>query len=184
MSAGLPAPHPKQVREKAFALFKAGKPVSDIAFELRLSPATIRSWRSRDCWNKRLEQDPSLTSEQAIVIARKQKHDELANLPDDLPSQQECYQQNMARAALVFSEVLKDMNGGEIIARADKLLKADQMGRKALKLETERPSTVIQIGILASKQQKRTAAPTVDCGTSAAERCRTPTAVTLLSQPL
>src|SRR4051812_40504571 len=99
MQPGLP-PHPRELREKCFRMFADGKCYTDIAFETRIPPGTIRAWSAREAWKQRLtiERDqPQLDTETAIALAR---HAAEPDVPDGLPAQQTGYSENMAHAAV------------------------------------------------------------------------------------
>lgn len=148
MQPGLP-PHPRELREKCFRMFADGKCYTDIAFETRIPTSTLRAWAARDAWKQRLTIDHDQPPETAITLARQAA--EPADIPIDLHAQQERYQSNMAHAAVVFSEAVKDLPAHDLIQRADKIYKSDQTARKALRLENNPPACIVQIGLLSSK---------------------------------
>jgi hypothetical protein len=148
---GIPA-HPRQLRERAFALYQEGKPYTDIAYELRVSSGTIRVWASREKWKEQVKiarANPEIDRETVVALAKREEP--LLDIPEELTEQQALYQANMSKAALVMSEGVAGMNAEEIVSRADKISKADIVARKALKMEPERPVPLIQIGILTNK---------------------------------
>jgi transposase-like protein len=154
---GLPASRPKDQREAAFKLYAEGKTVQDIAFELAIPQATVRTWKNRDGWAARLK-DPTLTPEAAVLATRMAQDIEI---PETLPERQEQYQEQLGEAAMRFAHHVSTLEGPELVQQADRLKKIDEVSRKALKLESERPNTVIQLGILCSKQRNRQAAEIV-----------------------
>lgn len=134
--------------------------MTDIARELKLPVGTIYSWSKRDAWSGRLEAqrltgiDAETSKTVAKVVKVYQSRVEPSNL--DLAEKQQHYQAKLGDAAVRLADHVATLNGSELVSQADKLLKADQIARKALKLESEKPSTVIQIGVLAqSRDTKR-----------------------------
>jgi len=156
---GIPA-HPKATRQRAFALYKEGKPFTDIAYELRISAGTVRVWARRERWKQQVKigrANPQMDTETITALA---KRGEPLDLPEELTEQQALYQGNMSKAAVVLSGRVAEMDGDEIVQKADKIAKADIVARKALKLETEKPSALINIAIL-SKHPNMTHHPGV-----------------------
>jgi hypothetical protein len=149
MQPGLP-PHPRELREKCFQLFAAGMPYGDIAFETRIPAGTVRAWSAREAWKQRLaihKDQPQLDTETAIALARQAAE---PDIPQDLPSQQTRYSENMAHAAVVFSEAVREMPAHDLIARADKIHKQDATARKALRIDTPAPLCLVQIALLST----------------------------------
>ena len=64
------------------------------------------------------------------------------------------YSTMMAESALRFAETVKALSPQGLVASADKIAKLDQVARKALKLENEKPRSIINIGLLASGSSK------------------------------
>jgi hypothetical protein len=147
---GIPA-HPREVREKAFNLFREGKPFVDIAYELRVSAPTIRCWAMREHWKEQVKiaaANPEMDSETVIALARQE---EPLDIPEELSEQQRLYQGNMAKAAIAMSEKVKEMDANEALQKSSKIKDLDAVARKTLKLETERPFALLQLNILAGK---------------------------------
>jgi len=154
---GIPK-HPKEIRDKAFRLFVEGKHPNDISYELQIPVGTLYNWMRRDKWEirKTAEQagvDAETSVRVAKQLAKTTKPTEPTNLT--LTEKQERYQELMGDAAVRLADHVATLEGPQLVAAADKLLKADQIARKALKLETEKPSTVIQIGVLAQPTNQK-----------------------------
>jgi hypothetical protein len=73
---------------------------------------------------------------------------ESVEVSSDLQSQQEQYTAGMTRYALTVAAAAAQMDGNEALLKSDKVKRADEVPRRALNLETEKPSQVIQIGLL------------------------------------
>jgi Putative ATPase subunit of terminase (gpP-like) len=141
-------PHPKEVRERAFEMFKAGAPFSDIAADLRIAAPTLRSWSRREKWTeqrKLAQVNPTLDREQLASLA--QREDDL-EIPEGLSAKQADYQEKMQAAAIRLANRVAKMDTDELIARSSKIKDLDQVARKALKLETERPAVLIDLKVL------------------------------------
>jgi hypothetical protein len=153
----LPPAHPKEIRERAFAMFADGKPYSDISFELRIPASTVRAWACRDVWPQRLavrqNQPQLLDTDTEISLAREAAEPD--EIPLDLPSQQEKYQSNMAFAAVRLSETVRLMPTHDILSKADKLNKVDQVGRRALRIENAPPACIINVALLSGTTGKQ-----------------------------
>ena len=134
-------------------MYLDGKPLTDIAFETRIPASTIRAWSRRDQWDARkgvaIAMSMDAETARAVEIASQPPQ---IDTPTDLAEKQTEYQKKFSDAAVRLARHVATLQGPELIQQADKLAKADAVARKALKLETEKPSTVIQIGILANKR--------------------------------
>ena len=141
----LPAPHPREVRERARSLYESGEDYQAIHEITGLPLSTLRNWRKRDGW-ERARSQPEPESEPLTVVPA--ESEEPIDVPGRLPEMQEIYTERMAAAAIRLSEHVSKLDGGELVKQADRLLKADKTARAALKLETDRRVPVIQIGVL------------------------------------
>ena len=140
----LPAPHSKELRSRAGDLYKSGKSYQEIAEITKLPLSTLRNWCKRHGWKlaKPDQIEPTVTT--AL--------DEPIEIPGSLAEKQAVYTDHMSAAAVRLAQHVSKLDGESLVKAADKLLKSDQMARKALKLETEKPFCAIQIGVLASPQ--------------------------------
>jgi hypothetical protein len=136
----LPTPLPMDQRKRARELWEAGESYGAIECELGIKISSLKSWRKRDGWTR---------TKPDVAIAPATSP-ELVDVPDDLPSQQEEYESNMRRAAVAMSRKVATMPAEEIVQKADRIKSADQTSRRALRIESEKPFSVIQIGILAA----------------------------------
>jgi len=80
---------------------------------------------------------------------------------DEIPSDltlseaQKEYEAAMMREALLFARSLAEMPESQKLVHADKIEKRDKLARKALKLETEKPRSVLNLTLLASGTVER-----------------------------
>jgi len=145
------APHPKEIRARAFELYKNGSPFVDIAHELRIAAPTLRSWASRERWReqvKLIQADPGLNRETALSLAIKQAEE--IEIPDELREQAALYEGNLAKASVILSHAVAGMGPDEMLQKSGKIKDLDGVARKALKIEQSKPATLIQIGLLSS----------------------------------
>jgi Phage terminase small subunit len=139
------------------------KPVNDIAFELRLSPGLIRSWKKRDRWSQRIQvakANPQMGHEEIVTLAKRDDLD--LEIPPELAERQTEYQDKLGAAAIRLANHIENMDGDELVQKADKISKADAVARKALKLETEKPHSLINLAVLCQPAPNRTADPNVE----------------------
>jgi len=144
-------PHPKEIRQRGFELYKQGKPFVDIAHELKIAAPTLRSWASREKWReqvKLMQVDPGLNRETALTLAIKQAEE--IEIPESLRDQAALYEGNLAKASVLLSHTIAGMEPDEMLQKSSKIKDLDAVARKALKIEQPRPATVIQIGLLSS----------------------------------
>lgn len=155
----LPSPHPKELRDRARSLYESGAGYQEINEATGLPCSTIRNWRKRDSWC-RANSHPDFE----LVIADDVPA-EAEEIPSELWDQQNFYQEKMSDSACRLAAYVATLKGEQIAAKATNLLKADAVSRKALKLETERPFQIIQIGVLAQspakQDQRRRALPSL-----------------------
>jgi transposase-like protein len=144
----LPAPHPGEIREQALALHKEGTPSSEIADRLNLPPATVRSWVRR----QRKKDSPAQPILSPVVEVKQVQPIEI-EIPSELSEQARVFEENMREAAVKLSYFVKNLPAAELAAKADKLHKANQTARQALRLETDRPVCVLQLGVLCQSPQ-------------------------------
>jgi transposase-like protein len=147
----LPPPRPKEERERAEALFRAGRSYQEISEDLKLPLSTLRNWRKRFKWGEK-KSDPQ------AAIAHTDSGEIEPPVFDTLEEKQAFYQEQTQEAAVKLAAHLGTMLAPELVRHADKLSKADKTARAALKLESERVVPLIQIGILASSPAKADAA--------------------------
>ena len=68
---------------------------------------------------------------------------------------QDRYTETMATQALRIAEEIKKLPAKMLILHADKLAKLDAIARKALKLETEKPTSIVAVAFLAAPAEPR-----------------------------
>jgi hypothetical protein len=144
----LPAPRPAAERSRSRELFLAGSTYQEISEETNIPLSTLRNWCARDGWKL-----AKLQPDFELVIA--DDLPEAEEIPSELWDQQNFYQEKMSGAACRLAAHVATLQGEQIAAKADKLLKADQVARKALKLSEDKPFQIIQIGILAKSPAKQ-----------------------------
>jgi transposase-like protein len=136
-STGLPPARPKEQRERAIALFEKGERSFVIARELSIPDSSVRSWRK--IWRKKGGKEVEIVPPTEGVEA---------DLPDTLQEAAEEYESNMRRASVIVSRRIAQMEPDAIVSRADRIKQIDSTARKALRIESEKPLSVIQLAVL------------------------------------
>jgi hypothetical protein len=144
----LPPPRPAAERSKARELYLADKSYQEISEETNIPVSTLRNWCARDGW-KLAKSQPD---EFEIVPSREEID---TAIPDTLQECAEEYESNMAAASVIVSRRIAQMPPDEVVQKADRIKQIDSTARKALRIENDRPLTVIQIGVLAQSPAKR-----------------------------
>ena len=152
--------HSLEVRERAFQLYKQTRDYAHVSLETGVPDATLRSWSSREKWATRIAAENAIPDSNAEtikgvlkVVSSECRPATPSNL--DLAEKQAKYTDTMGDVALRIAEHANSLEGKELVQVADKLLKADAIARKALKLETEKPSTVINVALLSHSTEKQ-----------------------------
>ena len=136
----LPTPLPMATRLEAKRLWEAGESYNAVAAELNVAVSSIKTWRSRDKWTR--------TKPEAGLAIVPESSD--VEIPEDLSEQAAQYEEDMRVTALKFSNHVKNLPPDQIAAKADRIKSLDGVNRKALRIESEKPQTVIQLAVLAS----------------------------------
>jgi len=135
----LPDPHPLEIREKARLLYEQqGLRLVDIESEIGINRRTVANWKRRDSWQRKSESS-------ALAISEPIETD----MPDTIEEAAQEYETNMRRASVIVSRRIAAMEPDAIVQKADRIKQIDATARKALKIETEKPRVVIDIGVLA-----------------------------------
>lgn len=159
-SGGQVQPHPREKRDQARAMFLAGKPPVDIAYEMQLPAATIRAWASRENWKEHkqvADAVPALNAETcgtlARVLVQTIEQTEPTNL--ELEEKQTEYAATMGDIALRIARHVATLEPEKMLAAADKVSKWDGVNRKALKMESDTPRPLVQIALLSTPTEKQ-----------------------------
>lgn len=146
----IPKVHPIEAREKAFQLHKRGNTHAEVGALLQLPGGTIASWSKRYKWPARIKAENAGAPASVPPLAPPRKASGLT-----LAEKQTRYTEDMAEQALRLPEIVAAMSDKEYIAAADKITKQDATNRKALGLESSKPSVVVNVGLLAGTGVKR-----------------------------
>lgn len=169
----LPTLYPPEVKEKAFQLFCERVKMADIAARLGVKLSTVAKWSSVHGWRARYC-DQQISRGREMVAAHPPKAapsssaspeilDEGNGLDGNLradsklslgESQSE-YQTRMQAQALRVPALMQRLSDAGLLASAEKLAKLDGIARKALRLETDKPAVVVNIGLLSSSEPPR-----------------------------
>jgi len=148
-------PHPAEVRERAYRLYEQGKCNREIAEALGFPLNTVNRWSSKGKWKLRRRLG---TSEGTDKTTLPPVNDNLEQAEIELLSfeeKQRRYADTMAASAVRFAYIVKNLPAQAVLLSADKIAKLDQSARKALKLENEKPRSIINIAMLAAGNIKR-----------------------------
>jgi hypothetical protein len=144
---GQPLPQPRKPEERARCkeLYQSGLNYREIAEETGVPKATLAVWAKREQWKRDKSDALAITTPTPVAD----------DVPDDLATAAAEYELNMRRASVIVSRRIAQMEPDTIVARADRIKQLDSTARKALKIETEKPFQVIQIGVLAQPVKVR-----------------------------
>jgi transposase-like protein len=141
--------HPPEVKERAYQLYAAGSSLPQIAAQVGVPASTIARWSSKSAWKAR----------KALIGCAAGSNADPLELPvySDLllSEKQNQYTEKMGDVALRFADHAHGLQGKELVQVAEKLLKADALARKALKIEEPVQFPIVQIALLASSIEKR-----------------------------
>jgi transposase-like protein len=157
-------PYLAELKERAYQLYLQGKPNREIANELQIPINTINRWSCKEKWKlrKRLAGRPGtglgLAPNSPLTGDAKKKEEEQCarDREKTLPEAQVEYEETMQAQALRMARIVSETPDALLITSADKIAKLDVIARKALKLETDRPRTLINIAMLAAGNIKPT----------------------------
>ncbi len=159
------AAHPLHLREKGYALSKQGKSYVQIAALLSIPLNTIKRWGSVGKWKDRMRLEMkinpgmarSMNPDDPSILDTTNPEVEAKAHDMTLQEKQEEYQEQMAIQALRLPAMLRTMSDADVLKHAEKISKADNTNRKALKLEESKPNVVVNVGLLAGALPARPA---------------------------
>lgn len=175
-----PAPHPPEVREKAFQIFhKEDLTAEEISERIGVPVETIRKWSAKEKWRERHHDllqgkkrnvesrareriTKNLNSESAL--AGVQSIDELLTEVQEMSfgEQQDEYKRQMAAIAALIPKIIASLSPGQLFVAADKIEKLDKICRKALNLEEAQPQLVLHVGVMGAPLPKPANARVID----------------------
>jgi transposase-like protein len=145
-----------ELREKAFKLYCEEITFATISERWDVPVKVLHRWSCDNKWKQRREElrakqratDAGSTSPNPALVDA---------LPENLSlsEAQVDYETHSQAAALRIARLIKRTPDAQLIASADKIEKLDKIARKALKLETEKPRSAINIRLLASGMVSR-----------------------------
>lgn len=150
----VPPAHPIEVREKAFQLYREKKTHVEIGVALAIPPETVRKWSYKCRWKERAQSlaknriNPGENREQKQVAEEARAEAErIANM--SLSERQTDFEEKMSIQAMRLPAMMATMDDDQLLAAAEKITKLAGEARKALKLEKEKPSLIVNVGLLA-----------------------------------
>jgi transposase len=140
-------PHPPELKERGYRLYEQGKSNPAIAAELGIPLSTINRWSSKEKWKLRRQFASRPGSELGALAPTNQDIlDEISQLTFE--EKQTRYDEMMSEEALRVAYAVRSLPPQALLANADKIKKLDETARKALKLEEDKPKTLINIALL------------------------------------
>lgn len=106
------------------------------------------------------QEQPGLSPDAQIALAIRQEQQ--IEIPDELREQAELYETNLAKASVILSHAVAEMQPDEMLQKSSKIKDLDTVARKCLKIEHAKPATVIQIGLLSSNPNLHRVGPQQD----------------------
>ncbi len=168
-----PVPHPPEMKERAYKLFAQRIPLAGIADRLTIPVDTIRKWSSKGKWKTRLFLSGAggviPTSVQpgngslGVVEGIEAQLAKLVNLPFE--EKQGVYRDLMANEALRAALSIQSVPSSALVQQADKVKKLDEVARRALHLEEDKPAVIVNVALLGRgvvRQEKQAVATVVD----------------------
>lgn len=149
--------YPPEFKEKAFALFRKGLELQEIAERLQVPKHTLYGWSSRHKWQGRKALLAAGPEPSKVEYIAESSIDSRGGLVLDLTlaEQQKSYREGVAVQALRLPAIMAGLSDRELLAAADKLAKLGAEARKALGLETDKPAVVVNVALLANGRRAR-----------------------------
>jgi transposase-like protein len=145
-----------ELREKAFKLYCEEITFATISERWDVPVKVLHRWSCDNKWKQRRDE---LRAKQRATDAGSTSPDPaLVDAPPEnltLFEAQLDYETHTQATALRIARIIKRTPDAQLIASADKVEKLDKIARKALKLETEKPRSAINIRLLASGMVSR-----------------------------
>lgn len=152
-----PPRYTPELKQRAFALYCEELDWSLISEKTQVPVTRLHQWSSKEKWKlKRIKlKEDRTVMEAGMHTSTPEEEAELSNLT--LTQLQDEYQATMQREAIKFARSLGKMPAALKLAASEKIEKQDKIARKALKLETDKPRTIINIGLLAGQRPPKRA---------------------------
>jgi hypothetical protein len=135
-------------------MYKTGEKFDAISVALQIPLNTLKGWAYGGRWKDRqtlvkhkansLKED---IKAQVLEVADTAEQERIENMT--LSERQTCFEEQMSIQAMRLPKIMSRMSDLVLVATADKVSKLAGEARKALKLEKEKPSMIINVGLLA-----------------------------------
>jgi CENP-B N-terminal DNA-binding domain len=146
-------PHPPELKERGYHLYEQGKSNREIAKELGIPINTLARWSSKGKWKLRKQ-----LAAQPQTVPGSLAPADLAEISQlSFEQKRARYAQMMAEQALRVAYTVKSLPSQALIANADKIKKLDETARKALNLEENKPTVVVNVALLHELSERRRA---------------------------
>ncbi len=153
--------HPAEVREKAFDLWRKGSNFDEVGAKLSIPPATIAGWSARLKWKARrhvMENGGDLVKAGFCAPPAEETPDTISREAIDgmsFDEKQQAYTDALASEAVRMAQIVRALPSNQVLSNADKIAKLDATARKALRLETDKPAIVVNVGFLAGPAEPK-----------------------------
>jgi transposase-like protein len=146
-------PHPAGLKERGYQLYEQGKSNCEIAKELGVPINTLARWSSKGKW--KLRKQLAGHAEAGLGALAPTVQDEISQLTFE--QKRTRYAQMMADHALRVAYAVRSLSPQGLVVNADKIKKLDETARKALNLEENKPTVVVNVGLLHALSERRRA---------------------------
>lgn len=141
------ATYTKEQREEAYRLFASGLSLPTVSEKLGITVYTVRNWSMRFHWRNRMLTEAAKAGlvpiDRASGVTSTKETESLS-----LAEAQGKYEETMQAQALRIAQIIKETPDAQLFAGADRIKKLDETARKALKLESDKPRTMVNIALL------------------------------------
>ena len=150
-------PHAPELRERGYQMFARRMPLAKIGEALDVPADTVRKWSSKGKWKARLlasggrANGAVIPAHGAAAVPTSEDIDaqlaKLIALP--FAEKQQAYLDLMANESLRAALAIQSVPHAALVQNSDKIKKLDEVARKALRLEENKPQVVVNVGLLA-----------------------------------
>ena len=150
-------PHALELREKAYKMFTQRMPLAKIGEALEVPADTVRKWSSKGKWKARMLASGGTSAQPRVGAETPATNDDidaqlakLIALP--FAEKQQAYLDIMANESLRAALSITKVPHAALVQNADKVKKLDEVARRALKIEDNKPTVVVNVGLLSQPQ--------------------------------
>jgi hypothetical protein len=155
--------HKPGTKEQAFKMYARHTDLAAISSKLGVPLATLRKWSSVGTWRARrlfLESANPLGASVHKPGGKEAETDEAFEQLKALSfsEKQSMYEEMASDSAMRAALVMQRASDATLVSQAEKISKMDSTARKALRLETRKPSVVVNVALLSGAETRRSVA--------------------------